>query len=473
MNYNYSNDISNFYLHITDENHDSEVNDFRVQMLLHNKLDGFIPLNITYTDNIPEYTYNITGLTLLESECNNSKITMNNFTSLINSLNSLLYLCDKYLLNPDNLMFTNEFTYINPENFNLSLCYCPFYSESFKENFYNFICFLLNKIDYDDSALVEIIYDLQKDCAKIELPVKIILDRVVAKFSEKVSIVSDEMPSGDCLVIGTDSEKLSAPLKPCKINKYLMNDAEKKKLHLRQLLPYIKLTCGSILTYITLIVLQIKFDLLSTAMIVLLIPVLLGIIGYSIFKIIKLRESYYEGPIIKELVTKHKEISSNVSCKNTRENAIDGTSEATNRTTIEGTSQIISETAVESADIMNISDTTEDIHSLHDTPIIEDDENSSRLVPEDKVHYDVIKLTSYPFTIGKISGNTDGYIFSPLVSRVHGRITFDDGNFFIQDLNSANGTYLNDKKMKPETLYPLKSGDIIGFSTIKYTFLCI
>ncbi len=49
-----------------------------------------------------------------------------------------------------------------------------------------------------------------------------------------------------------------------------------------------------------------------------------------------------------------------------------------------------------------------------------------------------------------------------LVSREHFGVERDDnGNFVIIDLGSSNGTFLNDKKLEPNEVTPLKEGDRI------------
>lgn len=62
--------------------------------------------------------------------------------------------------------------------------------------------------------------------------------------------------------------------------------------------------------------------------------------------------------------------------------------------------------------------------------------------------------------------NSDG------VSRVHANILIQDGNYYIEDLGSANGTYLNDTLITPFTRYSLKLRDRIDLGKEnKVTFL--
>ena len=61
-------------------------------------------------------------------------------------------------------------------------------------------------------------------------------------------------------------------------------------------------------------------------------------------------------------------------------------------------------------------------------------------------------------TIGRSSHN-EIYIPERHVSREHAVINFRNGIFMITDLNSANGTFVNDKKLSEP--FPLADGDVI------------
>jgi pSer/pThr/pTyr-binding forkhead associated (FHA) protein len=48
-----------------------------------------------------------------------------------------------------------------------------------------------------------------------------------------------------------------------------------------------------------------------------------------------------------------------------------------------------------------------------------------------------------------------------LVSRIHTQIQIDGSNYFIEDLESSNGTFLNNTRLKPRTPYQVDLGDRI------------
>jgi len=55
--------------------------------------------------------------------------------------------------------------------------------------------------------------------------------------------------------------------------------------------------------------------------------------------------------------------------------------------------------------------------------------------------------THRPFTVGRDPGN-DIFLRDPKVSRHHAEIVFERGFFVLHDLASANGTYVNSKRVR-------------------------
>jgi pSer/pThr/pTyr-binding forkhead associated (FHA) protein len=53
------------------------------------------------------------------------------------------------------------------------------------------------------------------------------------------------------------------------------------------------------------------------------------------------------------------------------------------------------------------------------------------------------------------------------VSRRHARIYARDGICFVEDLDSTNGTFLNDERVTPYLPYAFKDGDILTFGTMR------
>ncbi len=75
----------------------------------------------------------------------------------------------------------------------------------------------------------------------------------------------------------------------------------------------------------------------------------------------------------------------------------------------------------------------------------------------------------FPFLIGKEQGAVDQCLRSPAASRVHAKILENAGEFFLEDENSTNGTFLNGEILPYRTPVQLKKNDRVVFGTEEYT----
>ena len=85
----------------------------------------------------------------------------------------------------------------------------------------------------------------------------------------------------------------------------------------------------------------------------------------------------------------------------------------------------------------------------------------------------VIRLDTYPFTIGKIKGTVNAVSASAAVSRMHCRIhesSISGGCYYFEDLNSKNGSYINNIHVDPYKKMPLRPGDVIRIADEEYVF---
>lgn len=71
-------------------------------------------------------------------------------------------------------------------------------------------------------------------------------------------------------------------------------------------------------------------------------------------------------------------------------------------------------------------------------------------------------------TLGR-HGDNNIVIKDPFVSKRHFQIIEDEGEFYLEDLNSANGTYLNGDKIFD--VVKLNDGDIIRIGQLEFLFV--
>lgn len=74
----------------------------------------------------------------------------------------------------------------------------------------------------------------------------------------------------------------------------------------------------------------------------------------------------------------------------------------------------------------------------------------------------------YPCIFGKSRKTSDYVIDSPVVSRVHMRLSADGDGYYIEDLNSTNGTYKNGIKLSAHTPEKIEIGDQITIADINF-----
>ena len=75
-----------------------------------------------------------------------------------------------------------------------------------------------------------------------------------------------------------------------------------------------------------------------------------------------------------------------------------------------------------------------------------------------------VRVTSVPVLIGRADSAELKITSDPGVSREHAQIKWDQGAFTITDLNTANGTYLNGRRIRPGRDETLPFGAVIRLS---------
>ncbi len=73
------------------------------------------------------------------------------------------------------------------------------------------------------------------------------------------------------------------------------------------------------------------------------------------------------------------------------------------------------------------------------------------------------------YVIGKKEDSVDGAVtFNNAISRIHCKIVFENGFHYIVDLGSANGTFVNGKKIEKENKVKINQGDKIKLADSEF-----
>ena len=70
-------------------------------------------------------------------------------------------------------------------------------------------------------------------------------------------------------------------------------------------------------------------------------------------------------------------------------------------------------------------------------------------------------------TIGRERSAADLVVSDPNVSRRHAELTYTGSDWTLEDLNSTNGTFVNNRRIMR---CPLRDGDVLTFGLSKFEF---
>ena len=103
---------------------------------------------------------------------------------------------------------------------------------------------------------------------------------------------------------------------------------------------------------------------------------------------------------------------------------------------------------------------------MEDKPALR--ETIHRILSEDGKLLMTLEQSSY--TIGKKRGEVDLVLSDPSISRLHARIVKEEDGFYLEDMNSTNGTFKNGLQLQPYEKRKLEEGDEItlGKMTVLY-----
>ena len=107
------------------------------------------------------------------------------------------------------------------------------------------------------------------------------------------------------------------------------------------------------------------------------------------------------------------------------------------------------------------------------------DEDATVLLTTNTAEYIVLKSLNcnpviqiipdkFPYVLGKSVRSSDFRVSSNVVSRVHARINCEAGEFTIEDLNSTNGTFVNEERLKPHEIKTIVRGDEIKLADLEF-----
>lgn len=408
--------------------------EYQIDMIANNAIEKLLPFQAIRKDSQISFNYNVTSKVSLSKFLRNNTLKRKEFIDILLSVADIICSCGSYLLSDRCLLLDEDYIYIDKETKNISMVYVPAnINEDVTGEIKEFVMRLVMiavRIDDEcrDNFIQRILEKIKEDTFDIEGFKNLLLELSGRK---KVTIKPENTY--------VTKEKLSI----CEDN----TDFSEPKQELKNLQGIIAAVCMQIIIFGIIAILYLcgAFNYFGsdwmTPVIVLLI--ILGIDYIIVKRIINLnknKENSFKIPIKRELIkierpSVEKDEKVNDNHKSATENK-----------------KIKDEKNDETVLLVN---TVEKIPYLKSTA-----NNDS----ED------ITIKGNKFIIGRLEEQVDYYIKNNSVGKIHAEISKIGNKYFIKDLNSKNGTYLNNEKLEAEKEVIINNNDKIVFANCEYQY---
>ena len=395
-----------------------ERNIFEERMITENQIRGFLNCTIREVDDERQFVYNITSKQTLTQLYEEREMEESDISKLIQGIVNARKQLNEYLLSDDNLILNPQYLYADSETKNPSFIFYPYYCTSIQESLLKLGLFILEKTNHGSDKAVTLAYGFYKSVLKEDYA----FDRLL----EKKSVIYREDQNE--LIEKCDSE---VSLQEESKEKYKENYDEKQDIldmsdKSEKIVLFIS---GLILIVLISLIVIIKIYNLEKY-----IPVNNRIFISFICLLGALAVSFPVAILINNVksVNKRKKYNIlseeiNLSKKNKKE--------------LSGIRNIKWGNTDEMA-----SETVHRLVSYEDNNIIE------------------YKISKTPFVLGKNVNEVDGYLNNPSASRIHAKISQRNGDYYVIDCNSTNGTMVNGKSLSANESVKIQENDEISFA---------
>lgn len=429
----YENTVQHRYMIISQKVEAMEQS-FRIQMLMQNKISHLLSLHIQYEDERRLLYYDVTGMQSLEEFIASEYLSYVQLKHIFIQIIDAVRASNEYMLVTEFFLLQPQYIFIEKETKNIYLCYYEGKKQELITQLHELSSVLLNHIDYKDQQAVFMGYQFyqltnQQHITLEEIEEGLQGERVQRETKLEV-VPSEENDSGDTGANG--EEKLKKEIIDEKKEKSRSGDSSEGENQSGVTIVY---------TIITIFLCIGVFVLAKYT----------GILNHAYGKQLDIKKvmamvlvvGLIEGVFLVKIFEKKSHLE---------ECALDVTNSCVPicHSSESQLTRIEEEPVYMQTTVLN--------------------ESYYMLQPCD-IPGEPIVITKFPFIIGSLPEKVDGIVHDRAVSRVHAKFEQDKKRIFIEDLQSTNGTYLNEQVMMQQQKYPLQPGDTLQLGNHKYRFL--
>lgn len=385
---------------------EEETAGYEQKMVMRNKIDGLLSVEMRTIDQEEQYYYDVTGKKPLEEFLNQKKLTAENIAFIYGSIIDKIMNAKQYLLQEDNFVVAKDTVYLDSKEEKLYLCYKEDFHVEIQKQLTELTEYFMNQIDYHDEKAVLYIYGIyklirQENCTFTDI------NGILDKYSQSK--------------MGRQ-EKEEEPLKETQFS-FLKPEQDyelESDSELRQQKIPVKFSMENIL-----------FVAVNMAIIVFL------------YKTGWFHQKITGQPDLKKCVL-------------------------TGIVLLAGDSFVLKKIKKEQTDATFILD-DEGEEDDGSTVLLCNGQAQYELISEEGVRCIEFSQQELPIMVGKSRECGKGYLPHKIISRRHAKFRWNAGRFQITDAGSTNGTFLNGEELKSGQFYDVQNEDKIIFGNMAFT----
>lgn len=410
MEVEYRRTIKQSFMIITSER---VLSDYRLEMCTRNRMEGLLEFETVVADGRLQFWYDITGKQSLEEYVKTNKIEEQLLRILIASVGNLAGVLWDYLLEEQDILLDVKSIYIESTNHKVYFCYLPeessFEKRALSELFRQLMEYLLTRIEHSDKQAVAVAYETYQMTLQSDYSIEKICKKVstvMASSAETIKMEKINRKTAESLKYETDEG-----LQICDSEaEYQGGWLERNTGHIKDMAAEVEEKEAF----------------------------------WKLLRNIRNLKSIRNSKILKN-ISGLKELKSLKRTKNQRQQMplVFEPEEAQSREEVRYTVFLGERSESECAGGV-----------LKYCGI----ENNRNLV-----------IAKTPYHIGSRE-DADGVINKRGISRMHARITKEDNEYYIEDLNSKNGTWVDGGLLNYQDKVPLKFGSRVLLAEEEYIF---
>lgn len=458
MEMKYKKDMYNNYM-ICREIKPMEENYYGLHMAINNKIDGILNMELRIIDNVKYYYYNITSKQQVLLVGEKGQLKKEQVVKIMKGILNSLKKAAEYLLSEDDFLISPEYVYLDLSTYHIFLCYIPYYKKDICQQLSQFIEYLMDKIDYSEESAVLFTYRLYKiskdtDCTFDKL------NEVILEEKEKMTMDAEEKDEEK------EEEKEDKDIRMDKTTHSMDSDFFMKERvdTQEEILVYSVQTIIFIIVSIIILVMMgmvawrsgfFLNPVSQTWNVKKLIIVILISGGMEVFFLLEILSDKYKIP---KIVNKSEFYSLD---------EVDVGEETMFEVFSENLNTDINKTGHIGSQIKAVEDQGEQTMILGDESSLD----GYWLMSLDSEEYQNICISEFPFFVGNLKKQVDSVIHSNKVSRYHAKLEEREGLYYVTDLNSTNGTFVNKIQLESNQSFEIKNNDVITFANVSYCFV--